>query len=102
MRRRIRAGKIAGATRSGEAPFGEWSLPISGLRAAGFDPRPAVMSQPPVPSAPPSLVADLNAEVARWKERAEAAERLVEQFRSEVEFNRRVLEQLASSERRAA
>lgn len=101
IRRRIRSGKIPGATRCGEAPFGEWALPLAGLRAAGLMTRPSVETAPPI-GAQPALVAELTAELARWRERAESAERLVEQLQSEIAFNRRVLEQLASSERRAA
>ncbi len=101
VRRRIRAGKIPGAVRLGEAPFGEWALPLAGLVASGLSPQ----SQPAAqrnPGAGGPEIAELRAEVVRWQERAEAAERMVDELRSEITFNRRVLEQLASVERSAA
>lgn len=100
IRRRIRAGQIPGALRRGEALFGEWALPRSGLEAAGL----YVETKPnrPALDATTTELAGLHAEVARWQERAEAAERLVDELRSEIAFNRRILEQLTAPERKVA
>jgi hypothetical protein len=94
-------GKIPGAVRRGEAPFGEWMLPQSGLEAAGlYALEPS--EQIPGESSTGPEVAELRADLARWQERAEAAERLVDELRSEIVFNRRVLEHLTSPERKVA
>jgi predicted site-specific integrase-resolvase len=100
IRRRIRAGQIPGALRRGEAPFGEWALPRSGLEAAGLYVEAAPSRYVPTTSA--AELTELHAEVARWKERAEAAERLVDELRSEIAFNRRVVERLTAPERMVA
>jgi predicted site-specific integrase-resolvase len=100
IRRRIRAGQIPGALRRGEAPFGEWALPRSGLEAAGLYVEAAPSRY--VPTIPAAELTELHAEVARWKERAEAAERLVDELRSEIAFNRRVVERLTAPERMVA
>ena len=102
VRRRIRAGKIPGAHRRGDEPFGEWVLPRSGLEAAGL----TVRTDATAPAAPRAAqhageIAELRAEVVRWQVRAEAAERLVEELRGEIAFNRRVLKQLAGTGRAA-
>jgi hypothetical protein len=66
VRRRIRAGKIPGAHRRGDAPFGEWVLPRAGLEAAGFTIHSGESAAPRASSASAAELAALRSEVVRW------------------------------------
>jgi hypothetical protein len=77
IRRRIKAGTIPGATRLGDRPTDPWSLPVSGLIAAGLCTQEALdelaVSLPPDVEELLSRVAEL--EVALEAERASARRR---------------------------
>ena len=98
IRRRLRAGKLAGASQEGPGDSAPWRIPVSALIEEGLCDA-SVLDQlderlNPTVARLANQVVDLRAELTSERTRREAAERLYDTSQGEVEYLRRTLDRL--------
>jgi hypothetical protein len=103
IQRRLNSGAIPGATRT---DAGGWSIPVSGLIAAGLAPRVTPADTPPdttpdtapatpLPEGDTAVVSDLRAELAATRMELDHARRLADERARHVDDLRAALDAMA-------